>query len=135
MSPGWASSAAMTCDDSSADRNLATPASRAGPDSPSMTFIHARPFAPQRWQVSTRASIWLRLSASTPPSMRMPFTQGAWNTRASVPSKIGVSSTSSIPNRVSGLSEPYRSCASSQVMRANSVGRWPVTASAALATA
>ena len=29
----------------------------------------------------------------------------------------------------------YRSCASSQVMRANTVGRSPVTASAALATA
>ena len=65
----------------------------------------------------------------------MPFTQGAWNTRASVPANTSVSSTSSIPKRTSGLSEPNRSMASSQVMRGNSVGRSPVTASVASATA
>ena len=39
-------------------------------------------------------------------------TYGAWNTRNGVSAKYSVSSTSSMPKRRSGLSEPYRAIAS-----------------------
>ena len=62
--------------------------------------------------------------------------QGARNARASVPANTAVSSTNSMPKRTSGLSEPKRSAASSQVIIAIGVdGRSPVAASVAAATA
>lgn len=39
-------------------------------------------------------------------------TYGAWNTRNDVPEKYSVMSVSSVPNRRSGLSEPYLAIAS-----------------------
>ena len=49
----------------SADRNLATPPSRAGASrSPATTRIHARPLAPQSLAWSTRPSICLRVSVA-----------------------------------------------------------------------
>ncbi len=72
----------------------------------------------------------------------MPFTHGALKALNSVAAKTDVSSTSSMPKRVSGLSEPKRSRASCQVMAGNTVvpsaepaGRSPVAASVAAATA
>ena len=117
MSPGPAPRAWITLAASSGERNLATPPSRAEPPpSAATTRIQAKPLAPQRWQVATNSSTRLRGSASAPPVRQIPFTHGAWNTRALVPAKIGVSSASSMPKRVSGLSEPKRSMASCQVM-------------------
>ena len=136
MSPGPASRASITSAASTADRNLATPASRAEPPASAVTtLIQARPLAPQRWQVATSSSMRLRGSVSAPPVRQIPLTHGAWNTRAWVPAKIGVSSASSMPKRMSGLSEPKRSMASCQVMRSNSPGSCPATSMVASATA
>ena len=111
-------------------RNLAT-----GELRPSFkTFIHTRPLAPHSLHWSVRSSNRLR-DVSAPPGTRMPFTQGAWNARNSVSANTPVNSTSSIPNRMSGLSVPKRSIASSHDIRGISPGRSPVTASAADATA
>ena len=65
----------------------------------------------------------------------MAFTQGAPNALTSVPAKSSERSTSSMPKRRSGLSDPYRSTASAQVIRGTGPGRSPVTASAASRTA
>ncbi len=52
-------------------------------------------------------------------------TYGAWNTRKVVSAKYSVSSTSSMPNRRSGLSEPNRRIASAKVMCGISPISWP----------
>ena len=136
MSPGRASRVSITAAASAADRNLATPPSRAEPPSSvGTTLIQARPLAPHRWQVATSSSTRLRGRVSAPPVRQIPFTQGAWNTRAWVSAKIGVNSASSMPKRVSGLSDPKRSMASCQVMRSNVPGSCPVTSTVASATA
>ena len=70
-----------------------------------------------------------------PPSSTIALTHGAPNAFTSVPSKTADRSINSMPNRVSGLSVPYRSMASAQVIRGTGSGRSSVTASAASRTA
>jgi hypothetical protein len=55
--------------------------------------------------------------------------------RNDVLAKASVSSTSSDPKRTSGLSDPYRSMASSHVISGTAPGREPCTASWASSTA
>ncbi len=63
-------------------------------------------------------------------------TYGAWNTRNGVSLKYSATSTSSIPKRRSGLSEPNRRIASAYVMRGIGVATsTPMSSHAALTTA
>ena len=128
-SPTSASIAVARADCSSSVRNLATGELRPS----SVTFIHTRPFAPHDRHWSVISSSRLR-DVSAPPGTRMPFTHGAWNARNSVAANTSVNSTSSILNRMSGLSVPNRSMASSHDIRGISPRRSPVIASAADAT-
>ena len=59
----------------------------------------------------------------------------ALNALKPVSAKTSVSSTSSMPKRTSGLSEPKRSMASRQVMRGISASCSPVTSATTAATA
>ena len=65
----------------------------------------------------------------------MPLTASACKARNSVAPNTSPSSTSSRPNRTSGLSEPNRDIASCHVIVAGAAARVPVTASAASSTA
>ena len=96
---------------SSAERNFATGDSSASPS----IFSHTSPPPPAAlaWSVS-RSSCARPIEAS--PGTRMPLTHGAWKARNPVPATASVSSTSSMPKRTSGLSEPNRSCASRHVI-------------------
>ena len=89
------------------------------PSSPTVTY--ASPRAPRERAHSCQASNCLR-GCDAPPGITTAPTYGAWKTRKSVPAKYPVSSTSSMPNRRSGLSEPYRAIASAYVIRGSGRG-------------
>lgn len=136
-SPALAPSADTSADFSESERNFATGESSA-PASP--TFIHTRPLAPSCLARSVSWSSLLRpiaaasgyVAASTRRPLMHPAEANALNP---VPANTAVSSTSSIPKRRSGLSDPKRFIASCHVMRSIGGGVVPVAARAAAITA
>ena len=95
---------------SSSERNLATGEfTVVEPSSAASTRIHTRPLAPQRLARSVRSSSRLRVVSPRRRRGRMPLMHDALNALNSVSANTSVSSTSSMPKRTSGLSEPKRS--------------------------
>src|SRR5699024_8497991 len=87
-------------------------------NTPSLYFNHARPLAPYNFTYSSSASMSLReylsaLSFTTIALTIPPLSTVDLNTLKSTSLLNSLSSTSSIPKRVSGLSTPYLSIASS----------------------
>ena len=81
---------------------------------------YARPFAPKSFAKSTSLSIFLRGIAPWPlaliPRTLPPFSNAFLNTTNSQSFTTSDTSVNSIPNRISGLSEPKRSIASCHVI-------------------
>ena len=88
----------------------------------------ARPFAPNRFARSVSSSISRRVAPPMPGATialtRPPDASASSNTRnPEPPSSAGARSTSSMPKRMSGLSEPNRSMTSSYVNTGNGTCR------------
>ena len=96
--------------------------------SPFSSFIHANPFALYFFTKSVKPSIFLR-EYFAPPGITNPLTISAdLNALKSDWSVNGFTSWRKRSKRVSGLSEPYVSMASSQVRRGNDLGNFaPIT--------
>ncbi len=120
-SPGLPDSAVVTPSSSSGERNLAT-GERSDPSS--STTIHTSPLAPSSFARSVRASIRDLVDSIGPalsPRTTPPDSSAPLNARNSESAKTADRSTISIPNRMSGLSDPYRSIASCHVSLGNGV--------------
>ncbi len=121
-SPSEAPVASISTRWTSSERNLA-----AGPLRPSaVTDRYTRPFAPNRFARSVSSSVSRRVAPPRPGATialtRPPDASMSSNTRKpDPPPRTGPRSTSSIPKRTSGLSEPNRSMTSSYVNRGNGI--------------
>ena len=134
MSPGWASSAAMTCDDSSADRN--SDAGIEGRPRLAVDDLHPRKTLCTPALAGLDEGVDLVAAECVDTALHADALHTGGLEHAGLGAFEDQGELDGLhPEPGVGLVQPYRSCASSQVMRANSVGRSPVTASAALATA